>query len=154
MISARQRLIGRIMVDLPPSEAFRLFTPRGEQDWAPGWHPHFPAPVTDDAEPGTVFETDAHGQHTIWLVISRDPGKQISYARITPGHQAGTVTVTVSPSDGRSEVAVTYDLTALGHAAAEELGKFANGYDAYLKSWQDDIARARGGHARGGTRAR
>jgi hypothetical protein len=30
---------GRIPVGLPPAEAFRLFTPRGEQDWAPGWRP-------------------------------------------------------------------------------------------------------------------
>jgi Polyketide cyclase / dehydrase and lipid transport len=137
---ARQRLTGRIQVDLPPAEAFRLFTPRGEQDWAHGWQPRFPAASPDDTEPGTVFETAAHGQHTIWLVIDREPGERISYARVTPGHQAGTVTVTISAVGHRSEVEVTYELTALTDAADEELRGFAAGYPAYLRSWQEAIA--------------
>jgi hypothetical protein len=137
---SRQRLAGRIQVDLPPGEAFRLFTPRGEEDWADGWHPQFPAPVADDTEPGTVFETHAHGHRTTWLVTSREPGKCISYARVVPGEQAGTVTVMVSPARGGSEVAVSYDLTALTSAANLRLCEFADGYPAYLQSWQDAIA--------------
>lgn len=140
MTSIRQRLTGRIQVDLPPGEAFRLFTPRGEEDWAPGWHPRFPVPATDDTEPGTVFETHAHGQHTTWLVTSREPCKRICYARVTPGEQAGTVTITVSASGGRSEVEVVYELTALTTAANQRLSEFADGYLAYLQSWQDAIA--------------
>ena len=95
-MTSTRRLTGRIRVPLPPVEAFRLFTPRGEQDWAHGWDPRFPAPSPDDTQPGTVFETSAHGQHTIWLVTDRQPGKRISYARVTPGDQAGTVTVSLS----------------------------------------------------------
>jgi hypothetical protein len=75
-------------------------------------------------------------------VTSCEPGKRISYARVTPGDQAGTVTVTVSPSGGRgqvSEVEVTYQLTALTPAAAHELAEFADSYPAYLQSWQDAI---------------
>jgi hypothetical protein len=140
MTGTRQRLTGRITVDLPPAEAFRLFTPRGEQDWAHGWHPHFPAPVTDDTDPGTVFETHAHDQHTIWLVTSREPGNQISYARITPGDQAGSVTVTLAPHAAGTEVEVTYDLTALTPAATSGLAEFAATYPAYLQSWQAAIA--------------
>ena len=139
MTGTRRRLTGRIMVPLPPSEAFRLFTPSGEQDWAHGWHPHFPAQAPDDTEPGTVFETSAHGQHTIWVVMDRQPGKRISYARVTPGDQAGTVTVSLTPSHRQSEVEVTYELTALTDAAREKLSEFADGYVAYLQSWQDDI---------------
>lgn len=139
MTSTGQRLTGRIQVALPPGEAFRLFTPRGEEDWAHGWHPHFPAGVADDTEPGTVFETNAHGQHTIWLVTSRQPGKRISYARVTPGDQAGMVTVTISPAGEHSEVEVSYELTALTSAADHKLRAFAAGYPAYLRSWQDAI---------------
>jgi hypothetical protein len=142
----RRRLTGRIQVALPPAEAFRLFTPRGERDWAHGWDPRFPVPAGDDSEPGTVFETSAHGQHTIWLVTGREPGKRICYARVTPGEQAGTVTVTVS-SDGQHgadgqhcEVEVTYELTALTSLAEHKLAEFADGYPAYLRSWQDAIA--------------
>ena len=91
-----------------------------------------------------MFETRAHGQHAIWLVTSRELGKRISYARVIPGGQAGTVTITITPSDGRSdvsEVEVTYQLTALTPAAAHELGEFAGRYPAYLQSWQDAITR-------------
>jgi len=145
----RRRLTGRIQVSLPPDEAFRLFTPRGEQDWAAGWEPRFPAPAPDDTEPGTVFETDAHGQHTIWLVLDRQRGTRISYARVTPGGLAGTVTVVVNAAGRHSEVDVTYDLTELTGAsgatgaadtAGHELSEFASSYPAYLQSWQDAIA--------------
>jgi len=137
---ARRLLIGRIRVALPPGEAFRLFTPRGEQDWVHGWHPRFPVPAPDDTEPGTVFETSSHGEHTIWLVTDRQPGKRISYARVTPGDRAGTVTVTISAAGQDSEVEVTYQLTALSGPAEQHLSEFADGYPAYLRSWEDAIA--------------
>ena len=140
MTGAQRRLTGRIQVALPPGEAVRLFTPRGEQDWAPGWHPRFPAPAPDDTEPGTVFETSAHGQRTVWLVTDRQPGKRISYARVTPGEQAGIVTVTISAAGRHSEAEVTYQLTALTGPAGLKLREFADGYPAYLRSWQDAIA--------------
>jgi hypothetical protein len=150
MSGTRRRLTGRIQVALPPGEAFRLFTPLGERDWAHGWDPTFPVPSLDDTEPGTVFETSAHGQRTIWLVTGREPGRRISYARVTPGDRAGTVTVTVSaagqPAAGQhragrhSEVEVTYELTALTSPAEPRLAEFADGFPAYLRSWQDAIA--------------
>ena len=146
MTGAQRRLTGRIQVALPPEEAFRLFTPRGEQDWAHGWHPRFPAAVADDTEPGTVFETSDHGQHTVWLVTDRQPGKRISYARVTPGDQAGAVTVAISAAGRHSEVEVTYQLTALTGPAGSKLREFADGYPAYLQSWQDAIAAWLTGH--------
>ncbi|GAB2855621.1 hypothetical protein GCM10027176_67730 [Actinoallomurus bryophytorum] len=133
------RLSGRIRVGLPPDEALRLFTPRGERDWVAGWSPRFPVPTTDDGAPGTVFETEAHGATTTWLVLARQPGRHISYARVTPRDRAGTVTVTVHGSGGHSEVEVTYALTALSDAAAGGLQDFADGYPAFLRSWQDAI---------------
>lgn len=139
MTGMRRRLTGRIRVALPPGEAFRLFTPRGEQDWVHGWHPRFPAPAPDDTEPGTVFETSAHGQHAIWLVTDRQPGQRISYARVIPGDQAGTVTVTLDAAGQHSDVEVTYELTALNGPASRKLAEFADGYPAYLRSWQDAI---------------
>ena len=134
-----RRLTGRLHVGLPPAAAFRLFTPCGEQDWADGWQPHFPAPAPDDTEPGTVFETSAHGQHTIWLVTERERGCRIGYTRVTPGHQAGTVTVRLTAAGDGSEVEVTYQLTALSDAAGRHLADFADGYDGYLRSWEEAI---------------
>jgi polyketide cyclase/dehydrase/lipid transport protein len=139
-MTGTQRLTGRIHVPLPPEEAFQLFTPRGEAVWAHGWHPHFPAPAPDDTEPGTVFETSAHGEHTIWLVTDRERGKRISYARVTPGDRAGSVTVVLNAAGRHSEVEVTYHLTALTGPAGRKLSEFADGYPAYLRSWQDAIS--------------
>jgi polyketide cyclase/dehydrase/lipid transport protein len=139
-VTRTRRLAGRLHVGLPPAEAFRLFTPRGEQDWADGWRPHFPDPVPDDTEPGTVFETSAHGQRTVWIVTERERGCRIAYTRVTPGHQAGTVAVRLAAAGGGSEVEVTYQLTALTDAAGRQLADFADGYDAYLLSWQEAIA--------------
>jgi hypothetical protein len=139
-MTAAWQLTGRIQVDLPPVEAFRLFTPVGEQDWAHGWKPRFLAPAPDDSEPGTVFETHAHGDYSVWVVTERQPGARISYARVTPGSQAGTVTVAISPAGDHSEVEVTYRLTALTDEGAGRLREFAEGYQAYLRSWQDAIS--------------
>jgi hypothetical protein len=139
VISGRERLTGHITVPLPPAQAYPLFTPRGEQAWARGWHPSFPAAAPDDTDPGTVFETHAHGQPTIWLVTGREPGRRICYARVTPGDLAGTVTVTITPSGAHSDVEVTYELTALTDAAEGRLRDFAAGYPAYLSSWQAAI---------------
>jgi hypothetical protein len=139
MTGTHRRLTGRIQLNLPPHEAFRLFTPRGEQDWVSGWQPRFPAPAADDTEPGTVFETDAHGQRTIWLVLDRQWGKRISYARITPDDNAGIVTIVINSASGHSEVQVTYELTALIGATGRTVREFADAYPTYLRSWQDAI---------------
>lgn len=138
--SAQRRLTGRLTVALPPDQAFRLFTPRGEQDWVHQWKPHFPAPAVDDTAPGTVFETHAHDQTTTWVVIDRTWGRRICYARVIPHANAGTVTVTLDEVGGHSDVTVTYELTALTDAANHHLHEFAARYPAFLESWQDAIA--------------
>ena len=133
-------LTGTLTVDLPPSQAFRLFTPRGEEDWVAGWRPRFPAPADDDSAPGTVFETDAHGRTTTWVVVDRTPGHRIRYARVVPGDTAGTVTVELADAGGHSDVTVTYDLTALSASAIEPLRGFAARYPDMLRHWADAIA--------------
>jgi hypothetical protein len=136
----RYTLTGQVAVALPPGEALRLFTPTGERRWVKGWRPRFPAPVADDSEPGTVFETDSHGERTIWVVVDRQDHR-ISYARITPGSRAGTVTVTVADDlRGGTTAEVTYELTALSPQGARELHGFAGGYTQFLQSWEDAIA--------------
>src|SRR5690554_2078266 len=133
----QRRLSGRINVALPPSEAFVLFTPRGEENWVPGWQPRFPVPTEDDAAPGTVFETAADGEQTIWVVIDREPGRRMSYARVTRGLRAGTVSVEIiEGDDGASVVEVIYVLTPLSPEGERELEEFAAGYVEFLKSWE------------------
>jgi hypothetical protein len=134
-----QRLTGRFSVPLPPMQAFRLFTPLGERDWAPGWEPSFPAETLDDSEPGTAFLTHAHGRVRTWLVVEREVGRRIRYSNVAPGDRASLITVELAPAATGSEVTVTYDVTALGDAGARELLHFAEGYPRYLASWQEQI---------------
>lgn len=136
----RQRLSDRIQVALPAEDAFQLFTPRGEREWAHGWNPMFPTPTSDDSEPGTVFETDTHGHRGTWLVTDRVPGRRIAYAHVIPGERAGSITVTLQTTEEGSEVEVVYELTSLSDAGAHHLKQFADGYRDYLLSWQDEIA--------------
>ncbi|WP_219468411.1 hypothetical protein [Nonomuraea rhizosphaerae] len=170
MSGVRRRLSGRVAVPLPPQEAFTLFTPRGEEAWVAGWRPRFPAGARDDSEPGTVFETGAHDERTTWVVLGRERGRSVSYARVTPGSRAGTVTVVLDEGprgddaeDTNGEVTnvgdahaedtyagithagityakVTYDLTALSPEGERELRRFADGYPAFLESWEREIA--------------
>ncbi len=58
---------------------------------------------------------------------------------MTPGDQAGTVTITISAAGSHSAVEVTYQLTALTGPASRKLAEFAGHYPAYLQSWQDAI---------------
>jgi hypothetical protein len=132
-------LTGHITVELPPDEAFRLFTPLGEQDWVPGWQPRFAAPTSDDSAPGTVFQTSAHGEDTVWVVTDREWGRRIRYARFSPPSRAGMVTVVLADSGGRSDVTVTYELAALTPAADTHLERFAAGYPEFLATWQEGI---------------
>src|ERR671913_2195623 len=101
----RVRLTGTIRVPLPPKDAIALFTPTGERAWAPGWNPQFPSPVTDDTEPGTVFQTDHASRRSTWKVTRHDPATTIQYATTTPGDRAGLVTVACAPGQDHTTIA-------------------------------------------------
>lgn len=139
MTATHHRLTRQIRVALPPEEAYRLFTPRGEQDWAHGWQPFFPAAASDDTAPGTVFQTKAHGHTTTWIVTHSTPGRSIRYARLIPHLEAGTVTVTLDPTPGGTFATVSYELTALSPAGEDRLRDFAARYPGFLQSWEHAI---------------
>lgn len=141
-------LTGRLTVGLPAEEAFWLFTPRGEQAWTPEWRPRFPDHADvgfDESAPGTVFETEAHGHVTTWVVVDRELGRRMRYSRVIPQVNAGTVTVALEPAgegEQRSEVTVTYELTALTDEGQRRLEEFAAHYPAFLQSWEEQISRS------------
>jgi Polyketide cyclase / dehydrase and lipid transport len=139
MTRTHHRLTGQIRLAPKPDEAFHLFTPRGEQAWADGWQPQFPASVSDDTVPGTVFQTDAHGHTATWVVTESTPGRSIRYARVIPQVDAGTVTVTFDPASGGTCATVSYELTALSPAGDERLRDFAAKYQVFLQSWEHAI---------------
>ncbi len=98
-----------------------LFTPEGEREWVPDWDPRYPAGQPSE-EPGTVFRTTADGVTSIWVILELDrTDHRASYARVTPGVHAGTVSVECADTrPGHCRVSVGYDLTTLGNATALE----------------------------------
>ncbi|MBB6039973.1 SRPBCC family protein [Phytomonospora endophytica] len=141
-------LIAAFLLDMRPEEAFVLFTPLGEREWAEGWDPVFPAEPDDDSAPGTVFESRPHGHSphgATWIVVDREPGRRIRYARVIPGRNAGTVTVSLGAVGDRTAVTVAYDLTALTPEGRTELDAFAAAYPAFIDEWRRAILRVRPG---------
>jgi hypothetical protein len=142
MDDGRVTLSGVVHVPLPPGEAFELFTPSGERVWAEGWDPRFPVEAHEETAPGTVFETDHGGRRSTWIVAGCDPGRCITYARVSESESAGTVMVECrSGTAAGTDAHVTYTLTALRNEARPDLARFAAGYDEFLAHWERAIAR-------------
>jgi hypothetical protein len=133
---------GEVRVPVVVDEALRLFTPRGEREWAEGWEPAFPGGDADDSAPGTVFTTEADGgRQAIWVVADRTE-RSIRYARAIPGCWAGTVEVRCEPAGAETLAHVTYDLTVLDDAERPRLREFAAGYADYMAEWERELAAA------------
>jgi hypothetical protein len=132
---------GTVRVALPPERALRYFTPEGERVWAPGWDPTYPAGSEGDTAVNVVFVTRGHGHDTVWVVIDSSD-RAIRYAQVAPGVRAGTVNVQCLPDGQATRAEISYDLTALTHAAQAALQHFADGYDDLLREWERLIAAA------------
>ena len=131
---------GEVRVPVAVDEALRLFTPRGEREWAEGWDPAFPDGDADDSAPGTVFTTEADGGgQAIWIVAHRTE-RSIRYARAIPGRWAGTVEVRCEPAGAETVAHVTYDLTVLDDAERPRLREFAAGYADHMAEWEQELA--------------
>jgi hypothetical protein len=132
-----------ITVGLPPEQAMALFTPEGERRWAHGWDPHYPDPGRRQGS-GAVFTTGHDGHHTTWIMVDHRT-KSIRYARVVDGMTAGTIAIDVLHSgEDATEVAVTYDLTALTTAGETWLKAFDADYDSEMTAWSSAIAAALG----------
>jgi hypothetical protein len=136
----------RIVVDAPVDQAFMFFTPAGEELWVDGWQPAYLNPSDGRTEAGMVFTTGAGADHTIWLMADFDRTQHRSrYMRCTPGSRTGTVEVRCRALDpARTEVEVTYALTALSPAGAELLQSFTGApFAEMIDGWGHEIAKRR-----------
>ena len=128
----RVQLTGSFVLPAPVDRVLPLFTAEGERAWAPGWEPAY----ADSAvhEVGQVWTTTGPPR-TTWVTVQADE-TCVRYARIADGDSAGLVTVTCTPTTEGTEVAVSYDLSALSPAGAERLSHFASAYDEMLEHWR------------------
>lgn len=145
VLPLRTRQQGTIDLPVAADEAFDLFTAEGERRWVPGWNPVILS-ACGCQEPGAVFLTDHGGEHTIWTVIEADRQLgRLRYSRVSLGQRAGTVRVDITPSGSGSQIAVAYDLTALGPGGAAVVRTMERGgFAVMLAEWRRMIVRSLG----------
>jgi hypothetical protein len=133
----------RIVVEAPVDRCFMFFTPAGEELWVEGWRPQYLHPADGRTEAGMVFTTGHGNEATIWLLADFDRAAHRSrYVRCTPGSRTGTVEVRCTALDaGRSEVEVSYELTALSAEGERALEAFeGEAFAAMIDGWAREIA--------------
>jgi hypothetical protein len=99
-------------------------------------------PVVEGAgDDGAVFVTRAGAHPTTWVTVVREE-RMVRFARVTPGVQAGTVSVRCRAESAGTVATVRYQLTALSDAGVDVLARFAAGYLAMMADWERQIAAA------------
>ena len=140
-MNLRRRASGQFELPLRAAGAIDFFTPEGERSWVPGWNPTYPTGDVSES-PGTVFITSHGTIETVWVIEEVDRTQHTSaYARITPGHHAGTVRVRCSDRPGdRCIVTVAYDMTALSPNHPEALdGYDQDSFTAMMNEWASGV---------------
>ncbi len=132
-----------IVVDAPVDQAFMYFTPAGEELWVDGWRPTYVHPSDGRTEAGMVFTTGQGDEFTIWTLVDFDRVAHRSrYVRCTPASRTSVVEVRCTAAGtGRTEVHVSYTLTALNEAGAAALESFeGERFAAMIDVWAREIA--------------
>lgn len=141
---------GTVAVELPPDEAFPLFTALGELLWVPGWQPEFVHPASGELQLDQVWLTRAGEEVTHWLVVELDrERRRVVYGRITPGSRLGRVIVEVAAGEGGSVAEVRYVMTGLSPAGNAVLDELEMGYGAMMEKWAELLAAYLAGGGRG-----
>ena len=136
----------RIVVDAPVDQAFMFFTPAGEELWAEGWQPAYIHPADGRTEAGMVFTTGQGDELTFWTMADFDRAAHRSrYLRCTPASRSSIVEVRCTALDaGRTEVWVSYTLTALNEAGERVLEDFeGERFAAMIDGWARAISARR-----------
>ena len=133
-------------VHLPLAEAFTLFEPVGEKNWAGGFDPVFATKESAVLGTDSVFTLEAsHGgaRHTaIWLITRYDRAAAvIEYRAVNPGVRVARITVQCSPSsESETRVDVAYRYTGLseeGDAYVDSITE--KKFGEYIDEWASDI---------------
>ncbi len=136
-----------IRVPLPPASAIHLFTPKGEEEWVPGWTPRYVEPANGETVAGMVFETGEAAERTIWTCLKWDAvAGRAAYLRFVPGHRVSRVVVACRAGEGDSSmVTVRYEHVALSPEGEAWLAdQPQSDYEAEIAAWQAHIEAAIG----------
>lgn len=133
-------LSGGFELELPVEEAFPLFSPIGEERWAPDWKVEVLHPKGAEWEQAMVWRT-VDDPDVIWFVGSLDRvAHRATYHRAHPGSMAVTIAVACTPRDRGTRVEVSYTYVGISDEGNSEVEKLATtNFSARMREWRELI---------------
>jgi len=134
----RKRYSHEITVDRPVADAFPLFTPKGEEDWVPGWKPDYFAPENGATQKDMLFATGDGAERTWWTCLDWRPDEHfVRYLRLTPDSRCAFVEVKCCARDaGSTAVTVGYDIQSLGPSGDDYIAGMTDAaFAAMIGEW-------------------
>jgi hypothetical protein len=136
----------QITVDAPLDQAFALFGPVREKDWAEGWDPELIDPTDELVQERMVFTTQSHfGQEApddVWIVSTYSLGDAfIEYTVFSHEHVHWIEVVCEETADGtKTRAKITYiylGLTDRGNSLSKEALDLV--FERDLRDWEEAI---------------
>ncbi|MEI6243990.1 MAG: hypothetical protein WCQ64_02995 [Acidobacteriota bacterium] len=132
---------GDFVLPVPPADAFPMFDPVREAEWAEGWRIEAVCPRPFRLEADAVFEVPGpDGVVEVWTVLACDPAAcRVEYLAVAGRDLVRRVTVQCDPVAGGSRVSVRYRVTAWTAVGAAR----AAGYnDTFIAEWRAPVLAA------------
>jgi hypothetical protein len=120
----------------PFDVAWPLFGAEGERAWAPGWDPVFLWPGEPGDREGMVFGIRHELGNATWVNTAFDRhARRIQYVYVIPEVVATVISLQLSCLDQATQVAVTYERTALSEAAHGQVRTLAEHDQGAGEEW-------------------
>ena len=136
----------QITVDATLNEAFTLFGPVKEKDWAEGWDPKLIDPTDELVQERMVFTTQSHlgleEPDDVWIVSTYSLGDAyVEYTVFAHEHARWIDVICEETADGqktRAEVTYTFlGLTERGNSLSNEMLELI--FERDLRDWEEAI---------------
>ncbi len=127
-----------IRIDLPVDQAFPHFTPKGEEDWVPGWQPVYLEPESGETREEMVFVTGVGEETTVWTCLKWDPDRfHARYLRVVPQSRVSFVDVRCRADGKDATIArVSYSHVPLSQAGRDFAMSISQAsYESEIGDW-------------------
>jgi hypothetical protein len=129
---------GSFTLPVAPADAFPMFDPVREAEWAEGWSiaPVYPNPFR--LEPNAVFEVPGpNGVKEVWTVIACDAADcRVEYLAVAGNDLVRRVTVRCTGEGRGTRVSVHYCVTAW---TPDGIARAAGYDDAFIDAWRQPV---------------
>jgi hypothetical protein len=141
--SLRKELVHTINIPGDVLTVFKAFCPIAEKEWAPGWKCIMLYSETGIAEKNCVFTTRHNNMpEMIWVCSIYNPGNEVEYVRITPGHFVTVINIRTTQIDKYTKCTVKYTHTSLSADGLRYIASHLTEeqFVSQIESWKDQIS--------------